>query len=146
MSTNNLEANKILIETYFYRVWNDGELDMLDIIIAENYINHSPGGPITPLPGATGLKPIITEMRRAFPDLHYSIKDLVITETRIVARVVMTGTLLNELWGMQPNGKVIEVNQINIEYVKDGRITEHWRLTDELKMMKQLNEALTIKT
>jgi predicted ester cyclase len=77
-------------------------------------------------------------MRQGFPDLHYSIKDLVITESRIVARVVMTGTLLGELWNMQPNGKRIEVNQINIEYVKDGRITEHWRLTDELQMMKQL--------
>lgn len=139
MSTNILNENKKLIETYFFRVWNNGELDLLDTIIDENYINHSPGGPVTPPPGAPGLKPIVAAMRQGFPDLHYSIKDLVITKSRIVARVVMTGTLLGELWGMQANGKRIEVNQINIEYVKDGRITEHWRLTDELKMMKQLH-------
>ena len=139
MSTNILNENKKLIETYFFRVWNNGELDLLDTIIDENYINHSPGGPVTPLPGAPGLKPIVAAMRQGFPDLHYSINDLVITKNRIVARVAMTGTLLGELWGMQPNGNRIEVNQINIEYVKDGRITEHWRLTDELKMMKQLH-------
>ena len=80
-------------------------------------------------------------MRQGFPDLRYSIKNLVITESCIVARVVMTGTLLGELWDMQPNGKKIEVN-LNIEYLKDGKITEHWQLTDELRMMKQLQTTL----
>lgn len=141
MSTNIIEENKKLIETYFFRVWNNGELDLLDTIIHEDYINHSPGGSVTPSPGAAGLKPIVAAMRKGFPDLHYSIKDLVITGDRIVARVQMTGTLLGELWGMQPNGRKIEVDQVNIEYVKDGRITAHWRLTDELKMMKQLDNA-----
>lgn len=140
MNTNILNSNKKLIETYFYLVWNNGELDLLDKIIDDEYINHSPGGSQVPLPGAEGLKPIITAMRQGFPDLHYSIKDLVITENRIVARVVMTGTLLGELWGMQPNGKKIEVDQINIEYIKNGKISEHWRLTDELTMMKQLHQ------
>lgn len=138
MNATILDENKKLIETYFYRVWNQGELDLLDTIIDENYINHSPGGPVTPPPGAAGLKPIVAAMRKGFPDLRYSIMDLVITENRIVARVVMTGTLHGELWGMQPNGRKIEVSQVNIEYIKDGRIIEHWRLTDEMKMMQQL--------
>ncbi|ULQ54302.1 ester cyclase [Flavihumibacter fluvii] len=141
MNTDFLEENQKLIETYFYRVWNNGELDLLDTIMDENYLNHSPGGSVTPPPGPEGLKPIVAAMRKGFPDLHYSIEDLVITKDRIVARVVMTGTLLGELWGMQPNGRRIEVNQINIEYIADGKITAHWRLTDELKMMQQLQNA-----
>ena len=140
MNTAIFEDNKKLIETYFYRVWNNGELDLLDTILDEKYVNHSPGGSNIPPPGAVSLKPIIAAMRKGFPDLHYSINDLVITETRIVARVTMTGTLLGELWGMQPNGKKITVQQVNIEYVKNGRISEHWRLTDELTMMKQLQQ------
>ncbi|MFN8291198.1 MAG: ester cyclase [Chitinophagaceae bacterium] len=140
MNANILNENKQLIESYFYRVWNSGELDLLDEIIDEAYINHSPGGTQVPPPGAAGLRPIIRAMRQGFPDLHYSIKDLVITEDRIVARVVMTGTLLGELWGMQPNGNKIEVDQINIEYIKNGRICEHWRLTDEFAMMRQLKQ------
>ncbi len=138
MSNKILDQNKQLIETYFFNVWNHGELDLLDEIIDENYVNHSPGGTVKPLPGAAGLKPILAAMRQGFPDLHYSIQDLVITEDRIVARVKMSGTLMGELWGMQPNGKKVEVNQINIEYIKKGKITQHWRLTDELNMMKQL--------
>lgn len=138
MSQDFLAANRQLIETYFYRVWNQGELDLLDSIIDDQYQNHSAGRAGVPPPGPVGLKPIITAMRKAFPDLHYTIQDLVITEDRIVARVRLTGTLLGELWGMPANGKKIEVNQINIEYIKNGRITNHWRLTDELAMMQQL--------
>lgn len=138
MNAKNIDNNKKLIETYFYRIWNSGELDLLDEIMAVDYINHSPGGSQVPQPGPGGLKPIIAAMRKGFPDLHYSIKDLVITEDRIVARTVMTGTLQGELWGMQPNGNKIEVDQINIEYIKNGKISEHWRLTDELGMMKQM--------
>jgi len=140
MSANTIENNKKLIETYFYRVWNNGELDLLDEIIDEKYINHSPGNTIVPLPGAAGLKPIIAAMRKGFPDLNYTIKDLILTEDRIVARVLMRATLLGELWGMQPNGKKIDVSQINIEYIKNGKITEHWRVTDELSMMRQLQQ------
>lgn len=138
MNSTILKDNKQLIETYFYRVWNQGELDLLDTIIDNSYINHSPGGPVTPPPGPEGLKPIVAAMRQGFPDLQYVIQDLVITENRIVARVRMTGTLLRELWGMKPNGRKIDVDQINIEYISNGRITEHWRLTDEMKMMQQL--------
>ncbi|MFT3935675.1 MAG: ester cyclase [Chitinophagaceae bacterium] len=139
MNPSILKANRLLIESYFDRVWNNGELDLLDSILDKNYVNHSPGGTDTPAPGAAGLKPIVASMREAFPDLHYSIKDLVLTENRVVARVVMTGTFLGNLWGLQANGKKVEVSQINIEYLKDGKITEHWRLTDELKMTTQLS-------
>jgi predicted ester cyclase len=140
MSTSIIESNERLIKTYFYRIWNNGELDLLDEIIDEKYINHSPGSAITPPPGSAGLKPIIVAMRKGFPDLNYAIKDLIVTEDRIVARVLMRATLLGELWGMQPNGRKIEVSQINIEYVKNGKIAEHWRITDELSMMRQLKQ------
>jgi len=50
----------------------------------------------------------------------------------------MTGTQKDSLFGLPPTNKPIRVNQINIEKIKNGKISEHWRLTDELKLMKQL--------
>ena len=140
MNNHILEVNKRLIETYFYEVWNQGNLTLLDRIIDEHYINHSPGGTDIPPPGPAGLRPIVTAMRKGFPDLHYEIRDLVITEDRIVARVWMTATHLGVLWGLAPTGKKISVDQINMEHVSDGKIIAHWRLTDEWKMMKQLEQ------
>ena len=134
---NLIQQNQQLIRDYFNEVWNKGNLDILDELLSIDYLNHSSSIPDTP-PGPVGLKPIVTTMRIAFPDLHYSIQDLIITETRIVARVKMTGTHTGDFFGIPPTNKKISVDQINIEYIKDGRISEHWRITDENTMMSQL--------
>ena len=134
---NAFHTNKALIETYFYDVWNGGDLSKLDAIIDPEYINHNPSVP-NPPPGPEGLRPIILAMRKGIPDLHYTIEDTVITEDRVVARVLVEGTHLETLFGIRPTGKRIEIHQINIERVKNGKIVEHWRVTEELKMMQQL--------
>jgi predicted ester cyclase len=84
----------------------------------------------------------VKAIRRGFPDLHYEIKDIIITNDRVVARVVMTGTQTDSLFNIPPSGKRVEVNQINIEKIKNGRIIEHWRVTDELNMMRQLGSGI----
>lgn len=137
-----IEHNQHLIEIYFNQIWNQGRLELLERIIAPDYINHS-ASISNPEPGPKGLYPIVQSIRKGFPDLHYDIKDLVITDEKVVARVIMTGTLLGELWGIKPNGKRIEVNQINIERIENGMIKEHWRVTEELLMMKQLGVVTT---
>jgi steroid delta-isomerase-like uncharacterized protein len=135
--SSRIELNKEIIRRYFGDVWNRGNLDELDQLLDANYINHTPSTPDPP-PGPAGLKPIVRALRSAFPDLHFEIKDIVATEDSVVARVVMTGTHRGDLFGLPPTGRRIEVNQINIEHIRDGRIAEHWRVTDELTLMKQL--------
>ena len=132
-----LHTNQVLIETYFYDLWNRGDLSKLDAIIDPAYINHNPSMPDPPC-GPEGLRPIILEMRKGIPDLHYTIEDTVITEDRVVARVLVEGTHLDTLFGIPPTGRRIEIRQINIERIKNGKIVEHWRVTEELKMMQQL--------
>lgn len=134
---NLIESNKALMETYFYEVWNKGNLEILDQIIDSAYINHNPST-VNPPPGPEGLKPIILAMRKGFPDLNYTIEDSVITEDRVVARVLVKGTHLDSLFGIPPTGKSIEIRQINVESILNGKIVEHWRVTEELKMMQQL--------
>jgi steroid delta-isomerase-like uncharacterized protein len=134
---NVIESNKLLIETYFYEVWNKGDFAKLEELIDPSYINHNPSTP-DPLPGPEGLKPIILAMRKGIPDLTYTIEETIITPGRIVARVLVKGTHLDTLFGIPATGKRIEVRQINVEYVKNGKIVEHWRITEELKMFQQL--------
>lgn len=134
---NEIESNKALIETYFYEVWNKGNIEKLEKIVDPLYINHNPSTP-DPAPGPEGLKPIILAMRKGIPDLTYTIEETIITPDRIVARVLVKGTHLDTLFGIPPTGKNIEVRQINVEYIKNGKIVEHWRVTEELQMMKQL--------
>ncbi|WP_353718882.1 ester cyclase [Dyadobacter sp. 676] len=131
------EKNREIIERYFNEAWNEGKVDALDELLTPDYINHTPSVPNPPR-GPAGLKPILQAIRRGFPDLHYQIRDVIATRDKVVARVVMTGTHTDTLFNIPPTGRHIEVNQINIERIVNGRIAEHWRVTDELNMMQQL--------
>lgn len=134
------EQNKEMVRTYFNEVWNKGKVSVLDTLLSSDYTNHTPSTPNPPR-GPNGLKPIVLAIRQAFPDLHYEIKDLIATKDRVVARVVMSGTQTGPLFGIPPTGKHIEVNQINIEAIEQGRIKDHWRVTDELTLMKQIGQV-----
>jgi steroid delta-isomerase-like uncharacterized protein len=135
--TDRIARNAETGRRYFNEVWNQGNVAVLDELLAPSYINHTPSVP-NPPPGPRGLKPIVLAMRQAFPDLHYEIKEVIATEDKVVMRVVMTGTHRGELFGLPATGRKVSVEQINIEHLRDGRIVEHWRVTDELKLMRQL--------
>jgi steroid delta-isomerase-like uncharacterized protein len=132
-----VEENRIIIERYYNEAWNAGKLEVLDEIIDPNYVNHNPGIPNIAR-GPAGLKPIISALRIGFPDLGFEINDMVITEDKVAVRCTMHGTHLGDLFGMPPTGKKVSVNQMQIEYIKDGKIVEHWRQSDDMGMMKQL--------
>jgi len=129
--------NEAAVREYFDHVWSKGEIERLDRLLAPAYVNHTPSFGRPP-PGPDGLKPIVVALRAAFPDLHYTIEDIIATADHVVARVRMKGTHLGPLGNLQPTGRSIDVLQINIERFENGRIVEHWRVTDELALMKQL--------
>jgi steroid delta-isomerase-like uncharacterized protein len=135
-----IEQNKKLIIRYFEEVWNRGELEVLDELIASDYINHSPGAP-NPKPGPEGLKPIVIALRNGIPDVKFTIQDMVVTADKVAVRVVMTGTHTGDFFGIAPTGKYVSVNQFQIERIENGKIVEHWRQTDDLGMLRQLGLA-----
>jgi len=134
-----LLQNRALVLRYFEEVWNQGNLDVLDELIASDYVNHSSSIP-NPRPGPADLKPIVAEMRRGIPDLKYEILDMVVAPDKVAVHVRMTGTHRAALFGMQPSGCRIDVRQMQFEWIKDGRIVQHWRLTDDLALLKQMQQ------
>lgn len=126
-----------VIERYFEEVWNQGKLDALDELLAPDYVNHSSSLPDPP-PGPEGVKPIVAAMRRAFPDLHYTIEQMVIGEDAVAVRTRLSGTHVGDFFGIAPTGKRFEVTQMTLERFRDGKIVAHWRNTDELSLLRQL--------
>ncbi|MFO0745191.1 MAG: ester cyclase [Myxococcota bacterium] len=126
-----------IIRRYFEEVWNQGRVEVLDELLTADYQNHSPATP-DPAPGPPGLVPIVQAMRAAFPDLRYELLDLVVGADAVVARVRMTGTHAGDFFGLAATGRAVDVEQMNLERFRDGRIAEHWRVTDMLGLMRQL--------
>jgi steroid delta-isomerase-like uncharacterized protein len=136
---SSIDQNTALIKRYFEEVWNNGKIEVLEEIIAPNYINHSPGMP-NPPQGPEGLKPIVVAIRQAFPDLKYVIKNMVVSDEKIAVYTIMHGTHQGDFFGLAPTGKTIEVAQMQIERIENNKIVEHWRVTDDLSLMKQLGQ------
>jgi steroid delta-isomerase-like uncharacterized protein len=126
-----------IVTRYFEEVWNEGKVEVLDQIMSPDYINHSPSLP-DPRPGPADLKPIVLAMRDGIADLHYEILDMVATADKVAIHLRVTGTHTGPLFGIPATGRQIDVHQMQIEWIRGGKIWQHWRITDELRLMRQL--------
>ena len=66
------------------------------------------------------------------------VEDMIAEGDIVVLRYALEGTHEGELFGIPPTGKQLSDKGIAVERISDGKIREHWRVTDELGMMQQL--------
>lgn len=131
------EHNRTAIQRYFDLLFNQGRTELIDELLHPDYVNHSPGSPELPR-GRDGVRIVVEALRRGFPDLHYTIEELVVADDAVTARTTLRGTHLGEFFGMAPTGRKVCVGQMTIERFQDGKIIAHHRLTDDLTMLRQL--------
>ena len=79
----------------------------------------------------------------AFPDLRFTLEDLLAVEDKVVARWTFTGThqadLNHPLMGhIARTGKQITVMGMDIYRIAGGQIAEGWEIMDRLALLQQL--------
>ena len=77
------EANKSVIRRYFEEVWNNKNLALIDELAASTYVDHDPYNP--DVRGPEGMRQLVTKYQTAFPDLHFTIEDLLADGDKVVA-------------------------------------------------------------
>jgi steroid delta-isomerase-like uncharacterized protein len=130
------EESKVTMRRYL-GVFEQGNIELLDELLAPDYINHSPATPDLPT-GPEGVKAVVTMFRSAIPDLRVVVEDMIAEGDKVATRYTLEGTHESELFGVPPTGLHLSIKSITVERVLDGRIREHWRITDSLDMMQQL--------
>ena len=65
---------------------------------------------------------------------------MVISDNQVAVHTTMHGTHNGDLFGLSPTHKTVKINQMQIERIVDNQIVEHWRVTDELAMLRQLGQ------
>ena len=130
------EANLAAIERWGAEVASAGRYDVLDEILAPNFVDHDPAPDQGP--GVEGLKGFFQTMRSAFPDLKAEPVEVVGTDTHVAMRYTISGTHQGEFQGAAPTGKSFKVSALQLARFEDGRCVERWGSTDELGMLKQL--------
>jgi steroid delta-isomerase-like uncharacterized protein len=128
------DRNKATARAVF-EVWETGELDRLDALVAPDVVHHDPYDPHA-AEGLEGMKLTIATNRRAFPDLRLTVEDQVAEGDRVVTRWTSTLTHRGDLFGMAPTGRTAEVAGITVDRFEDGRIVEAWRSMDTLGLLR----------
>ena len=118
----------------FEEYWRTGDPDVLDAVLADTFISHGPSQP----PDRENLKHFIPAFRSAFPDLQFTLADLLAEGDKVVVRLLLRGTHQGELMGVTATGKPIAVTEMHIVRVAGGKIVERWVQWDALGLLQQL--------
>ena len=120
----------------FWRFLEQGNLNAAGDYVAADYQYHGPGG--SQVSGVDGFRDLLSSYFAAFPDLSFTVHDIVCESDRAVSRFTATGTHRGELMGLAPTGKTVSFDGMLIARVADGKIAEEWEVLDEMSMMQQL--------
>jgi predicted ester cyclase len=117
---NNIELVKAL-----HHIWNTGDLALIDSVYAQDFVAHWPASSEVPeRRGVEGIHFGVGRVRTAFPDWHEQVVDVFGSGDRVASRYVSTGTHKGVFWGIEPTGRHIEIQEMSIFRIADGRIID----------------------
>ena len=131
------EQNKTAVRRLFNELWNQGNLQVADELIAPTYTHHDSSSPDFGK-GPESEKKRVNLYRTAFQDFRLNIEDLYAEGETVVARWSCRGVHKGELNGIAPTGKQFAITGITIARFSNGKIVEGFVNWDALGMMRQL--------
>ena len=129
------EENKAFVQRLF-AAYNKHNLAGVEELCAPDYVFHGPAAFCDM--DLAGVKQVMPPFFTAFPDLHYTVEDLIAEGDKVVARVTMRGTLQGDFMGIPPTGKQIRWTAIAIDRFEAGKFVENWLNADNLGLLQQL--------
>ena len=128
--------NKLLVRRYYEALWNRWDFALADELIAEGIAFRGSLGQT--VQGRKGFKAYMRAIRRAFPDFHNRVEELVAEGERVVARLTYTGTHAGELLGIAPTGRRVSYAGVALFRIASAQIAEGWVLGDLHGLIGQL--------
>jgi steroid delta-isomerase-like uncharacterized protein len=130
------EANKLTMHR-FVEFINTASEKLAEELISPNAIFHVPGRP-EPMRGPAGYLAIIEMMRGGFPDIQWTLEEMVAEGDKVAARFIMRGTHQGTFFGVPPSGKKIAVQAMNFYRLSDGKFVEERGQPDMLGLLQQI--------
>ena len=142
MSAKEIKA----LERRFFEEINKGKaagMAAMDEFYANDFLMHLSTG--EDIRGLKNIKQVVSEEYSAFPDLHYTIDDMVVEGNKVAVRLTATGIHKGEFMGVPPTNKKVTVRAILIDRFSGGKVVEQWVIGDNLSLMQQLGAVPTPK-
>lgn len=135
------ERNKATVRRYFEEVCNGRRFDVADEIFAADFGSNSPHQH-----GLSGPERAIHAFQRmltAFPDIRFSVEELIAEGDNVVVRVTWRGTHQGEFMGIAPTGRPVEVSGVECaRFSGDQIVAEGWHYLDHPGLLHQLGARI----
>ena len=95
-------------------------------------------GQLEPLQGPKGYLIIIAMMRSGFPDIKWTIEDMVTENDKVAVRFIMKGTHQGTFFGVPATKKPIVVQAMNFYRLAGDQIIEEYGQPDMLGLLTQI--------
>lgn len=128
------DKNKARARYFLDELWNQGNFEVADELLARDYDGHSS----TVIRGPKGAIAFIPVMRAAFPDFQFKILDQIAEGDKVTTRWKLVGTHEGSFQGIPPSGQKVEMTGITIFRLADGRLVEGWTNEDIFGLMQQI--------
>ena len=129
------EENKALVHRWV-ELWNAGDVDAIGDLVAAAYVRHDPSAP--EVRGPEAQRQLVAMYLAAFPDLRFTVEDLIAADDRVTTRLTARATHRGELLGIPPTGNEVTIAAMETYRIAGGRIAEQWVVMDALGMLQQL--------
>jgi len=138
------EAELQAINDNYLKLWNGGNLDLVDALYAEDCVRHN--ADTGDSEGPEGVKKFVKWVYTAYPDFKVSFDKQFELNDRTVALWSATGTNNGPLGENMPaTGKKVSFTGLAMQVIKDGKITEEWVYYNQLPIYSQMGYELVMK-
>ncbi|WP_266075353.1 ester cyclase [Haladaptatus caseinilyticus] len=132
------QANEEIVRRFIEESFDEEKSHLIDELLADDFVAYEPEQP-EPIRGRDGYRRTVELYRSAFPDISFTIHDLVSEGDRVAVHWTASGTHDGELMGIEPTGKRVENEGMEFNYLRDGKIVEMRVVWDALGMLRQLD-------
>jgi len=130
------EESKAAVGRFIEHVFVKRRTDGLSEVATSDFVPHSWPGVN---PGLENLKQVMEKVAAVDKSDHsIKVEDLFAEGDKVAARLTLHVVHHGDFFGIPAAGKEHTISETHIFYVRDGKVSEHWRDADNLGMMKQL--------
>ena len=129
------EPNKAIVRELFEEL-NRGNLSLVYDLFATNVVFYNAG--TDHFGDLDGFKQFQSEIRTGFPDLRFTIDNVIAEDDRVSYRYILLGTHRGEYMGVPATGKQVTMTGMGILRIARGKIAEGWFVPDLLGLLQQL--------
>lgn len=124
-----------LIADEYVRLVNQRDLDALFALYAPDFRSHAADGTVTSIDEA---RAVLASFLEAVPDFTASPVRVIAEDDWFAINFVLTGTNTGTFNGAPATGRSIEVLELRMFKVAEGKLAEHWGLIDLTTLFAQL--------